>query len=160
MHAGYIPWTCVLQLIPTLLSVSLLTHHLFGYSRSHMFVLPAVAGCQCFWLYPGQQRSQVSPQVLCWHSHWNLQKWKPLKESRLKIFFLSFEIKRNLFFSLFYCSPRLTHNMKTTGHKPHMKRSQSVILEHFRTFLKFFKIDYFNHVIMSLLEHISYWKPL
>lgn len=84
------PWTWVLQLISTLLSVPLLTHHLFGYSRSHMFVLPAVAGCHCFWLYPGQQWSQVSPQVLCWHSHWNLQKWKPLNEAGLKFFFLNF----------------------------------------------------------------------
>ena len=41
-------------------------------SPSHSLLCFPVAGCQRLWLYPMQQRSHVSPQVLCWHSHRNL----------------------------------------------------------------------------------------
>lgn len=41
-----------------------------------------------------------------------------------------------------------------------MSRGQTVILEHFGTFLKCFMIDCFNHVIMSLLAQITYRECL
>lgn len=41
-------------------------------SPSHSLLCPHVPGRQRLWLYPAQQRSHVSPQVWCRHSHRNL----------------------------------------------------------------------------------------
>ena len=48
-------------------------------SPSHSLLCFPTAGRQRLWLYPEQQRSHVSPQVLCWHSHRNLG----IRQSRL-----------------------------------------------------------------------------
>lgn len=42
------------------------------YSHWHSLALLAVAGFHGCWLKPGQQRSQVPPQVLCWQVHCSL----------------------------------------------------------------------------------------
>jgi len=41
-----------------------------------------------------------------------------------------------------------------------MSRGQPVILEYFGIFLRFFMIDYLNHVIMSLLAQTIYKEHL
>lgn len=40
---------------------------IFMYPRSHVKLLWAVVGCHFFCTNPGQQRSHISPQVLCSH---------------------------------------------------------------------------------------------
>lgn len=114
--ARYSPW-----LIPTH-SKSLLNKLIFDYSRSHIFMFPAVAGCHCFWLYPGQQWSQVSPQVLCWHSQWNLQNESHFTEVGFYFFLIFLQSKIYTYCEkLMFC--------------PFVYRIQIVILEHSRTCL-------------------------